>query len=177
MNPPDLALYVTSNNVDHGPLSLKETTERVQSGDFKGDDLAWHQGVSGWMPLKDLPEWDAMQAPPPLEKKDPPKLIPEESAPKMNLSEKKDKPLQANPASRSPLKQTIKNEREFQDDAAPTPQGMALPYSNPIPCAAPEPQGMGTAGKVLIAFALLIFLGTLGVVGFFVYKNMDKFVQ
>jgi hypothetical protein len=160
MNPPDLALYVTSNNVDHGPLSLKETTERVQSGDFKGDDLAWHQGVSGWMPLKELPEWDAMQAPPPLEKKEePPKLIPEESAPKMNLSEKKDKSLQANPASRSPLKQTVKNEREFQDDAAPAPQGM------------------GTGGKVLIAFALLIFLGTLGVVGFFVYKNMDKFVQ
>jgi hypothetical protein len=159
MNPPDIAFYVTSNNVDHGPLSLKETTERVQSGDFKGDDLAWHQGVSGWMPLKDLPEWDAMQAPPPLEKKDPPKLIPEESAPKMNLSEKKDKPLQAKPASRSPLKQTIKNEREFQDDWAP------------------EPQGMGTGGKVLITFALLIFLGTLGIVGFFVYKNMDKFVQ
>jgi hypothetical protein len=159
MNPPDIAFYVTSNNVDHGPLSLKETTERVQSGDFKGDDLAWHQGVSGWMPLKDLPEWDAMQAPPPLEKKDPPKLIPEESAPKMNLSEKKDKPLQANPASRSPLKQTIKQERGFQDDAPP------------------EPQGMGTGGKVLIAFAFLIFLGTLGVVGFFVYKNMDKFVQ
>ena len=159
MNPPDLALYVSSNNVDHGPLSLEEATERVRSGDFKPTDLAWHQGVSGWVPLQDLPEWDAMQAPPPLEKKDPPKLIPEESAPKMNLSEKKDKPPQANPASRSPLKQAVKNEREFQDDAAPAAQGM------------------GTGGKVLIAFALLIFLGTLGVVGFFVYKNMDKFVQ
>ena len=159
MNPPEIALYVSSNDVDHGPLSLKEATARVQSGDFKATDLAWHQGVSGWMPLKDLPEWDAMQAPPPLEKEEPPKLIPEESAPKMNLSEKKDKPPQANPASRSPLKQTVKNEREFQDDAASAPQGM------------------GAGGKVLIVFALLIFLGTLGVVGFFVYKNMDKFVQ
>ena len=65
----------------------------------------------------------------------------------------------SHPASRSPLKQTVKNEREFQDDAAPAPQGM------------------GTGGKALVAFALLIFLGTLGVVGFFVYKNMDKFVQ
>ena len=177
MNPPDLALYVSSNNVDHGPLSLEEATERVQSGEFKAEDLAWHQGVSGWIPMKDLPEWDAMQAPPPLEKKDPPKLIPEESAPKMNLSEKKDKSPQANPASRSPLKQAVKNEREFQDDATPAPQGMSLPYSNPMPRDAIAAQGMGTGGRVLIAFALLIFLGTLGVVGFFVYKNMDKFVQ
>jgi len=99
-----------------------------------------------------------MQAPPPLEKKEPPKLIPEESAPKMNLSEKKDTPPQAG-ISRSPLKQAVKNERNFQDD---TPSA---------------PQGMGTGGKVLISFAVLIFLGTLGVVGFFVYKNMDKFVQ
>ena len=159
MNPPDLALYVSSNNVDHGPLSLEEATKRVQSGDFKATDLAWHQGVSGWVPLQDLPEWDAMQAPPPLEKKSPPKLIPEESAPKMNFSEKKDKPPQTNPASRSPLKQAVKNEREFQDDATPAAQGM------------------GTGGKVLIAFAVLIFLGTLGVVGFLVYENMDKFVQ
>lgn len=159
MNPPDLALYISSNNVDHGPLSLKEATERVQSGDFKATDLAWHQGVSGWVPLQDLPEWDTMQAPPPLEKKSPPKLIPEESAPKMNMSEKKSKPTQANPASRAPIKQTVKNEgQEWVEEA-------------------PAPQGMGTGGKVLIAFSLLIFLGTLGVVGFFVYKNMDKFVQ
>ena len=71
MSSPDLALYVTSNDVDHGPLSLKEATKRVQSGEFKPTDLAWHQGVSGWIPMKDLPEWDAMQAPPPLEKKAP----------------------------------------------------------------------------------------------------------
>ncbi len=158
MNPPEIAFYVSSNDVDHGPLSLEEVTKRVQSGEFKATDLSWHQGVSGWMPLKDLPEWDAMQAPPPIEKKEPPKLIPDKSEPKTNLSEKKDTPPQAG-ISRSPLKQTVKNEREFQDDATPAPQGM------------------GTGGKVLIAFAVLIFLGTLGFVGFLVYKNMDKFVQ
>ena len=160
MNPPDLALYVTSNNVDHGPLSLKEATERVQSGKFKPTDLAWHQGVSGWMPLKELPEWDAMQAPPPLEKKEPPKLISEPPAPKMNLLEKEEKPLLSSPPSPAPFNQTVKNERDFQDEQ---------PHE--------KPQGMGAGGKVLIGFALLIFLGTLGVVGFFVYKNMDKFVQ
>ena len=99
-----------------------------------------------------------MQAPPPLEKKEPPKLIPDKSEPKTNLPEKKDTSPQAG-ISRSPLKQAVKNECEFQDDATPAPQGM------------------GTGGKVLIAFAVLIFLGTLGFVGFLVYKNMDKFVQ
>jgi len=176
MNPPEIAFYVSSNDVDHGPLSLEEVTKRVQSGEFKATDLAWHQGVSGWMPLKDLPEWDAMQAPPPLEKKGPPKLIPDKSEPKTNLSEKKDTPPQAG-ISRSPLKQAVKNEREFQDDATPAPEGMSLPYSNPMPRDAIAAQGMGTGGKVLIAFAVLIFLGTLGFVGFLVYKNMDKFVQ
>ena len=68
MSDPEIALYVSSNEVDHGPLSLKEASKRVQSGEFKPEDLAWHQGVSGWVPLKDLPEWNAMQAPPPLEK-------------------------------------------------------------------------------------------------------------
>ena len=66
MSAHDLGLYVSSNGVDHGPLSLKEATERVRSGEFKPADLAWHQGVSGWMPLKDLPEWNAMQAAPPF---------------------------------------------------------------------------------------------------------------
>ena len=160
MSDPEIALYVTSNNVDHGPLPLKEAIKRVQSGEFKPTDLAWHQGVSGWMPLKELPEWDAMQAPPPLEKKDPPKLISEPPAPKMNLSEKEEKPLLANPPSPAPFNQMVKNERDFQDEQ---------PYE--------KPQGMGAGGKILIGFALLIFLGTLGVVGFFVYKNMDKFVQ
>jgi hypothetical protein len=112
------------------------------------------------MSLKELPEWDAMQAPPPLEKEALPKLISEPPAPKMNLSEKEEKPLLANPPSPAPFNQMVKNERDFQDEQ---------PYE--------KPQGMGAGGKILIGFALLIFLGTLGVVGFFVYKNMDKFVQ
>ena len=52
-----LNLYVSSNGIDHGPLSLEEASEKVSTGEFKPDDLAWHQGASGWMPLKQLPEW------------------------------------------------------------------------------------------------------------------------
>ena len=33
-------------------LSLEEAAKRVGSGEFKPDDLSWHQGVSGWVPLK-----------------------------------------------------------------------------------------------------------------------------
>ena len=52
-----LNLYVSSNGTDHGPLGLEEASEKIRTGEFKPDDLAWHQGVSGWMPLKQLPEW------------------------------------------------------------------------------------------------------------------------
>ena len=41
----------------------------------------------------------------------------------------------------------------------------------------PKTEGMGFIGKALVGFAMLVFLGTLGVVGFFVYKNLDKFTQ
>ena len=89
MSDPEIALYVSSNEVDHGPLSLKEASKRVQSGEFKPEDLAWHQGVSGWVPLKDLPEWNAMQGPPPLKKKEaPPKLVADDPAPKLNPKKK-----------------------------------------------------------------------------------------
>ena len=62
-----LNLYVSSNGTDHGPLTLEP--QRVASGEFKPDDLSWHQGVSGWVPLKNLPEWNQLNkksAPPPL---------------------------------------------------------------------------------------------------------------
>jgi hypothetical protein len=153
MNPPDIALYVTSNNVDHGPLSLKETTERVQSGEFKPTDLAWHQGVSGWVPLKELPEWEAMKASPPLEKKEPPKLIPDESTPKMNLSEKK---VQLRPGSLDQRKNG-----GMEEGCADNKE-------------VEKPQGGGVCGKILIAFALLIFLATLLIMGWVCYKNWDE---
>ena len=56
MSDPEIALYVSSNEVDHGPLSLKEASKRVQSAEFKPEDLALHQRVTGCEPLKDLQE-------------------------------------------------------------------------------------------------------------------------
>ena len=162
MSSPDLALYVTSNEVDHGPLSLKEATKRVQSGEFKPTDLAWHQGVSGWIPMKDLPEWDAMQAPPPLEKKAPPPLIAEDKdAQEEEQETQSTSPLRAKPLGNKPIRR------------APASQGFEdnQPYENP------QAQGMGFAGKALITFAILIFLSVLGGMVYFVIKNPEKFTQ
>ncbi len=159
MSSSDLNLYVSSNNVDHGPLSLREATERVRSGEFKGNDLAWHQGVSGWMPLKEIPEWAGMQAPPPLEKKEPSNLAKKEVLPDRN--EPEDEPMTKK------LNASVKKQasRGFEDEGFEEDR------------AAEKHEGMGAVGKMLVAFAILVFLGTLGVVGFFVYKNLDKFTQ
>lgn len=154
MSSADLALYVSSNNVDHGPLSLKEATKRVQSGEFKPTDLAWHQGVSGWIPMKDLPEWNAMQALPSIEKKAPPKLISEPPSPKIDLPKERNNPIQANHPSSSPLNRAGNDEGAFQDNA---PVG--------------QQQGMGAGGKLLVTFAILIFLGVLAFVGWIIYAK------
>ena len=157
MSSPDLALYVTSNDVDHGPLSLKEATMRVQSGEFKATDLAWHQGVSGWIPMKDLPEWDAMQAPPPLEKKTPPPALLTKEPPPPSSS-----PDQALQGTQSQVKisRAQPSNQNFDDSKM-----------------VEEPQGMGFAGKALITFAILIFLSVLGGMVYFVIKNPEKFTQ
>ena len=157
MSSPDLALYVTSNDVDHGPLSLKEATKRVQSGEFKPTDLAWHQGVSGWIPMKDLPEWDAMQAPPPLEKKAPPPALLTKEPPPPGLSP--DQALQGAQSQRK-IRSAQPSNQNFDDSKM-----------------VEEPQGMGFAEKALITFAILIFLSVLGGMVYFVIKNPEKFTQ
>ena len=116
MSAPDLGLYVSSNGVDHGPLSLKEATERVRSGEFKPADLAWHQGVSGWMPLKDLPEWNEMQAAPalPLAKKPTTDEPPGDSVPPMGSNPKKLKMREGSQVQTKPASQ-LQTHKEQQD--------------------------------------------------------------
>ena len=147
MSAPDLGLYVSSNGVDHGPLSLKEATERVRSGEFKPADLAWHQGVSGWMPLKDLPEWNAMQAAPalPLAKKPTTDEPPRDSAPPMGSNPKKVKMREGSQVQTKPA-----SKMDGFDDAGTEEE---------------QPQSAGLASKLVIAFALLIFIAALGIMG------------
>jgi hypothetical protein len=35
---------------------------------------------------------------------------------------------------------------------------------------------MGLIGKLMVTLAILVFISTLGVVGFLIYKNIDKFI-
>jgi len=155
MSAPDLGLYVSSNNVDHGPLSLKEATERVQSGEFKPTDLGWHQGVSGWVPLKELPEWSQMQAPPalPITKKKTSDSAPEDSIPQMGTSSEKVELRQASPVQMKSGNSMV----GFADEKIDQPT-----------------QSGGIGGKILIAFALLIFLVALVVLGLYCYNNWDE---
>ena len=156
MSAPDLGLYVSSNGVDHGPLSLKEATERVRSGEFKPADLAWHQGISGWMPLKDLPEWNAMQAAPalPLAKKPTTDEPPRDSAPPMGSNPKKVKMREGSQVQTKPA-----SKMDGFDDAGTEEE---------------QPQSAGLASKLLIAFALLIFIAALGIMGLYCYNNWDE---
>ncbi|MBT3637663.1 MAG: DUF4339 domain-containing protein [Opitutae bacterium] len=155
MSAPELGLYVSSNDVDHGPLSLKEATERVKSGEFKPTDLAWHQGVSGWMPLKDLPEWNAMQTAPalPLAKKKTADPATEDSNPAMGSSPKKE-PLRSGSLDQRKDGNTMEG---FADDKKVV-----------------EPQGGGIVSIILTAFALLILVAALALAGWICFKKWDE---
>ena len=151
-----LNLYVTSNGVDHGPLSIEEATKRVGSGEFKPDDLSWHDGVSGWVPLKQLPEWSQINQPslPPLTSKNIPEKATLEKKP--NLQTDQDRPVSGKPK--------LKGEKKL------APQSASF-AEQPIAKA-----GMGLIGKLMVTLAILVFLSTLSVVGFLIYKNIDKFI-
>ena len=153
-----LTLYVTANGVDHGPLSLEETAKRVGVGEFKPDDLSWHQGVSGWVPLKQLPEWSQINKTPL------PSLAPEKDNIEDN-SALKNITKHASPANSkkinprgSPAKSVISSSQSFEENKD-------------------EKAGMGIVGKLMVFVATLVFLSTLGVVGFLVYKNLDRFIR
>jgi hypothetical protein len=151
-----LNLYVTSNGVDHGPLSIEEATKRVGSGEFKPDDLSWHEGVSGWVPLKQLPEWSQINQPtlPPLTSKN----IPE----KAKLEKKPS--LQTAQVSSVSGKPKLKGGKKFAHQSTPFAE-------QPV-----AKTGMGLIGKLMVTLAILVFLSTLSVVGFLIYKNIDKFI-
>ena len=151
-----LNLYVTSNGVDHGPLSIEEATERVESGEFKPDDLSWHQGVSGWVPLKQLPEWTQINkiTLPPLTSKNIPDKASLEKKPKLQATQDR----------------YVSNKPKIQSGKASTHQSSTF-TEQPV-----AKTGMGLIGKLMVTIAILVFISTLGVVGFLIYKNIDKFI-
>jgi len=157
MNSP-LNLFVSSKGVDHGPLSLEEAIQKVGSGQFKPDDLSWHQGVSGWVKLKELPEWSQ------INKASLPSLTSEKI-----LSVKEQ--MQTNPLVKSASPKTGKIKSKVTTTQAADSATTFEELSAPVP-----QSGMGVLGKLMVALAILVFLCTFAVVGFLVYKNLDRFI-
>ena len=151
-----LNLYVTSNGVDHGPLSIEEATKRVGSGEFKPDDLSWHEGVSGWVPLKQLPEWSQINQPtlPPLTSNN----IPEKAK------------LEKKPNLQTAQVSSVSGKPKLKEGKKIAPQSTSF-AEQPV-----AKTGMGLIGKLMVTLAILVFISTLGIVGFLIYKNIDKFI-
>jgi len=47
-------IYVTKNQEIQGPYTPDEIQNRLISGHFLGNDLAWHQGISDWKVISEL---------------------------------------------------------------------------------------------------------------------------
>tara|TARA_B100000963_G_scaffold219353_1_gene191260 strand:- start:345 stop:938 length:594 start_codon:yes stop_codon:yes gene_type:complete len=153
-----LNLYVSSNGVDHGPLSLEEAIQKVGSGQFQPDDLSWHQGVSGWIKLKELPEWPQINKPPL------PSLTPEKTPP-VEEQKQTNSSIKSTPQAKGKIKRKITTRRAVDSTAAFEQSSAPVPKT-----------GMGALGKLMVAMAILVFLCTFAVVGFLVYKNLDRFI-
>ena len=160
--PPGQAIYVSKGDQDLGPFTFDELVEQMAKKQFEPTDLAWHQGVSNWMALEQLPEWPTIQeklkpvaklgaAPPPLESKKAP-------------------PMATGPAL-------------FQDSAGkPEPALKKKGSAKSVPSVAPQATGesvndgggSGIMSKLLVSMAVLFFLAAVGFAGFILYRNWDK---
>ena len=160
--PPGQAIYVSKGDQDLGPFTFDELVEQMSKKQFEPTDLAWHQGVSNWMALEQLPEWPTIQeklkpasklgaAPPPLESKKAP-------------------PMATGPAlfedSASKPEPTLKKKGAVKSVPSVAQQATAESAS--------DGGGSGIMSKLLVSMAVLFFLAAVGFAGFILYKNWDK---
>ncbi|MDG2122058.1 MAG: RDD family protein, partial [Verrucomicrobiales bacterium] len=66
-----MEIFVTKGGEKLGPFQVFELKNRVDAGDFSGDDLAWTKGMESWVPLREIEalEWmvaEPEEEPPPL---------------------------------------------------------------------------------------------------------------
>ena len=159
--PPGQAIYISKGDQDLGPFTFAELVEQMSKKQFGPTDLAWHQGVSNWMALEQLPEWPTIQeklkpankpgvAPPPLEIKKAP-------------------PMATGPAL-------------FEDAGDQSGVAMNKSTATSAPQVAPQAAlatasdggGSGILSKLLVSMAVLFFLAAVGFAGFILYRNWDK---
>ena len=159
--PPGQAIYVSKGDQDLGPFTFAELVEQMSKKQFGPTDLAWHQGVSNWMALEQLPEWPTIQeklkpankpgvAPPPLEIKKAP-------------------PMATGPAL---IEETGDQSGAAMKKSPATSAHQVAPQAAPTP--ARDEGGSGIMSKLLVSMAVLFFLAAVGFAGFILYKNWDK---
>lgn len=56
-------IYVAKNGQQLGPFTLEELDQMLQSESINGQDLYWHKGQSGWLPIAQLPGYVPPPAP------------------------------------------------------------------------------------------------------------------
>jgi hypothetical protein len=62
-----MQIYIGRDGKQLGPYSLEEINQEIELGRTSTADLAWHEGMPGWVPLSSLPgvRWpNSRQAPP-----------------------------------------------------------------------------------------------------------------
>ena len=177
--PPGQAIYISKGEQDHGPFSFEELVQRMGKGQFAPTDLSWHQGVSNWMALEQLPEWPTIR-----EKLEEVKKVGKEksggkgSVPPPSAGGKTEPP----PPSAGPsLFEEVAKTTEKVGTTAPPPS--SAPDMSPTTIVVETTQASagenksessGALNKILVGTAILFFLATVGFAGFILYKNWDK---
>jgi hypothetical protein len=158
--PPGQAIYVSKGDQDLGPFTFDELVEQMSKKQFEPTDMAWHQGVSNWMALEQLPEW------PTIQEKLKPANKPGADPPPLEI--KKAPPMATGPVL-------------FEDTGNQSGAGINAPVNSVpqvAPQAAPAPArdggDSGILSKLLVSMAVLFFLAAVGFAGFILYKNWDK---
>ena len=50
-----MTLYVARNDQRLGPYNLPEAQNLLNAGTLRATDLAWYEGLAGWIPLHQAP--------------------------------------------------------------------------------------------------------------------------
>ena len=61
-----MQIHVAHAGQKMGPYSIEEVRQRLSEGSFAPSDLAWHEGITDWVPLSSLVQTPDRVAPPPL---------------------------------------------------------------------------------------------------------------
>ena len=169
--PPGQAIYVSKGEQDHGPFSFEELVQRMGKGQFAPTDLSWHQGVSNWMALEQLPEWPTIREKLEETKKEgKEKTEGKGSAPPPPGGKAEPPPPMSGP---SLFEEVAKTTEKVGTTAPPaiveTPQ-VSMGRS---PKAGAKGESSGALNKILVGMAILFFLATVGFAGFILYKKWD----